>query len=378
MSGDGSNKLRLVNEYSYKEILEAYLDCRKRKRSTVSCMTYERNFERNLLHLLKEINSETYKISRTRVFVVFRPKVREVWAALFRDRIVHHLLCRDLEPYFIRRFIPDTYACIKERGTLAASLRAEHFAKSITQNWHYPAWSMKLDIASFFVSINRSILWEVLNQHLDETTLTGRLTKQVVFHDPTINPIVITGTDFSVVPVHKQLMNCKKGYGLPIGNLTSQFFANIFLDALDQYVKHILKVKYYIRYMDDMLLMSKDREQLEDWRDKIDAWLRENREIHLHPNKTLILPLSAGFDFVGTNIKPFRKTPRRMTITSFKQGVQNFYAHPLEPERLDSLNSYLGVLRQCNTLGFRNRLCSKLALSGILDYDKQCTKLFYL
>lgn len=370
--------LRLVDKYTYRDILDAYFDCRKRKRSKFTSIEFEVNFERNLMELLDEINSGNYKIGRTRAFVVTWPKAREVWAALFRDRIVHHLLCHDLEPYFYRRFIPDTFACIKGRGTLAASKRAAHFARGATENWKRPAWVLQVDIANFFVSISHDILWSILEQHLGNESLTASLVKQIVFHDPTVNPVVKSGTDFSIVPRHKSLWHCPKGYGLPIGNLTSQVFANVYLDGLDKYIKHVLKARRYVRYVDDAIIISRDHEKLHEFVFAIDEWLKNNRGLHLHPDKIRIAPVACGFDFVGRMIRPFCCIPRKMTVDSAVTTANLLRKYPLDKTLLESMTSYLGILRLGNTYNLRRKLCAKVVLPAVIGCDSDFGKLFYL
>ncbi|MBQ7483878.1 MAG: hypothetical protein IJT89_07500 [Bacteroidaceae bacterium] len=370
--------LRLVNQYSYSDIYRAYLDCRRRKRSTLIATAYETRHEFRLMDLLEQINSGRYEIGSTRAFVVTWPKAREVWAARFADRIVHHLICNDIASFFNDRLIEDTFACIKGRGTLAASNRVSHFARSITQNWNKKAWVLQIDIANYFVSISRAIMWELLKKHIGTDSLTAKLTKMIVFNDPTKNVIIKPNTDFSIVPRHKSLWHCKKGYGLPIGNLTSQVFANVYLDGLDKYVKHTLKCKYYARYVDDAILMSKDREQLYDWRDKIDAWLKANRELHLHPNKVRIAPVADGIDFVGKVIRPFSMTPRAMTIGSARAVAIQLQKNPLDKGLLHSINSYLGLSRHCDSYRFRKLICEMVCLPFVIGCDQEYTKVFHL
>lgn len=370
--------LRLVDQYSYRDILEAYLDCRKHKRTTVTAISYEVNFEQSLMQLLDEINNGTYKIGRTRAFVVSWPKAREIWAALFRDRIVHHLVCRDLQPYFEARFIEDTFACIPGRGTLEASKRVEKFARSATQNWSRQAWVLQIDIANFFVSIRRDILWQILEKQIGNTSLTARLARQIAYHDPTKNPIVKPGTDFSLVPKHKSLWHCPKGQGLPIGNLTSQFFANVYLDGLDKFIKHSLKVKWYARYVDDAVLISHNREQLYEWKDAIDLWLQSNRALHLHPDKVRVAPISAGIDFVGRTIKPFYCYPRKMTCNSAMITANLLRKYPTNRKLFNSLNSYIGLLCQGKSYKLRRKLCQMVSLPFVIGCDEQYTKLFYM
>ena len=368
---------RLVDSYTYSDILEAYLECSRRKRNTITAISFGVRFEEKLDKLLNEINSNTYQIGPSRGFVVYYPKVREVWAAQFRDRIVHHLVCRDLAPFYLSRFINTNCACIKGRGTLYASEYLNKFCRQATENWNKPAWALQFDIKNFFVSINRNILWEILAKDIGETSLTSRLLKQIIYHNPTNNCIVKPGTDFSVVPKHKSLWNAPKDCGLPIGDLTSQLCASgVYLDGLDKFIKHVLKCRWYVRYVDDGVLLSHDRIQLIEWRDRIDEWLNVNRRLSLSPSKTKIKPASAGINFVGSYILPFRVYPRQMTTDRALDAARNLHKNPFENTCLAAVNSYLGMMRNNNSFKLRSKICHIAQIPFILEHDKNYTKTY--
>ncbi|MBQ9273517.1 MAG: RNA-directed DNA polymerase [Succinivibrio sp.] len=369
---------RLVDAYSYQDILNAYFECRHHKRTTAPALIYEQDFEFSLLELLEEINSGRYVIGSSRVFTITFPKPREVWAAQFRDRIVHHLVYAGVGEVLEQRFIPDTYACIKGRGSLAAAERVGHFLRGITDNWHRDAWTLQIDIRNFFVSINRHILWGKLSALIGEDSLTSRLWKQIIFNDPTRNPIIRADADFSVIPRHKSLWHAKPGCGLPIGNLTSQVLANLYLDGLDQFIKHQLKVKRYARYVDDAVLMSRDRAQLIEWRHAIDEFLRDDVQLELHPEKVHIRPARDGLIFVGHAIKPWHTDLRPITWQSALSAARELSKHPFEQKAMASVNSYLGMARHHNTYNRRKDLCELATLPGITDSDPEYTKVFNL
>lgn len=369
--------LRLPLEYTYRDILDAYLDCRRRKRTTRSAMGFETNFEASLGQLLEDINNGSYTIGRSRVFVVTYPKAREVWAAGFRDRIVHHLIYRDIGPWYEAGFIEDSFSCIKGRGTLAAIRRTERHARKVTHGWTKPAWCLQADIANFFVSINKDTLWDILRADLGEDSITSRLAKQVVFHDCTRNTRSGTPHLAHLVPKHKSLWHCEKGCGLPIGNLTSQFFSNVYLDALDKFVKHTLRVKHYARYVDDIVLFSKDAGQLSDWTAAMDEWLRSNRGLYFHPRKTSIRPADAGVNFVGGYILPWRTYPRRTTVHSAMSAARALRDSPCDAAAMDKAISYLGIMRHTHAFDTRKRVCTTAALPGLISHDNEYTKVFY-
>jgi RNA-directed DNA polymerase len=367
--------LHLTIEYTYRDMFAAYMSCRRAKRNTRSQIAFEIRFERNLAKLLEEVNSGAYRIGPSRVFVVTHPKPREVWAAQFRDRIIHHLIYNSIGPWFEARFIEDTYSCIPGRGTLAASRRFETFCRRATGNWAQEAYALKIDIRSFFVSINRAILWETFRDSIGEGSLTARLVRQNVFHDPTVGVFVAPQTRLDLVPSHKSLWTAsRRGCGLAIGNHTSQFASNVYLDGLDKYIKHTLKARWYVRYVDDAVLVSHDREELADWCAAIDDWLRSHRALSLHPNKIHIGPLSQGVEFVGRLVLPYRTYTRKMTAHAAKQAARRLRKHPADDKAMCSVNSYLGLLRQADTFNLRAALCKQVCFPLITGTDKNCNK----
>ena len=369
---------RLVDQYTYPDILEAYMDCRRRKRNSIPCFKYDISFEHNLIELLDQINNGTYTIGSSRVFVVTWPKAREVWAALFRDRIVHHLVCRDIAPFYVSRFIHTNCACIEGRGTLYAVNWLEKYCRSITENWHKEAFALQFDIKNFFVSVDRELLWSILAKDIGETSLTSRLLKQIIFHDITENAIVKRGTNFNLVPRHKSLWYAPKGKGLPIGDLPSQLCASgVYLDGLDKFCKHVLKIKRYVRYVDDGVALFKTRDEAEHCKEEINRWLKENRLLELALSKTKIFPVSQGINFVGTIILPFRRYVRNMSVGSSRKAVQKLRANPLDRHAFDGVNSYLGLMQHSNTFKLRKRICTAVANSS-LNCDKKYNKIFYL
>ncbi|PXB74568.1 reverse transcriptase, partial [Pseudomonas aeruginosa] len=236
--------------------MQAYYDCRRSKRNSKSALAFEFNLERNIMQLHHELNTGAYQPGASICFVVTHPKHREVWAADFRDRIVHHLLYNHIGPRIERSFIVDSCACIKGRGTLYGAQRLEKKVRSITRNWKRRAFYLKCDLANFFISLDKRVLEQQLVARIPEPTWRA-LALQILWHDPRTNYETRSPTRLlNRVPQHKRLTAQPAYLGLPIGNLSSQFFANVHLDALDQFVKHQLRVKHYIRYVDDFVLLS--------------------------------------------------------------------------------------------------------------------------
>lgn len=370
--------LTLHNQYAYTDVLKAYFDCRKHKRMTGSALAFELKFEQNLYTLTRQINNNTYIIGPTRAFVVTYPKPREVWAALFRDRIVHHLIYNDIAPYFEGHFIEDTYSCIKNRGTLLALIRCKHFLERATQYWSKPAWVLQLDIKNFFVSINKHILYDLIAKHFDCNCLLLDLIRYVIYNDPTQNALVDSYSDFGIIPPHKSLWNANKNHGLPIGNLTSQLFANIYLDELDKFIKHILKVKFYGRYVDDFYIIHTDKDLLYKYCEKINLFLRSRLQLELSVPKTKIKAADSGITFLGTTIYPFHALPRKMNVAKLKEVARQLQKNYTDPFLLASINSYLGMLKQADTFQLRKRICEQIAIPTLLGYNETYSKLVRL
>ena len=329
-------------DLTFGEIVAAYFDCRRTKRNSPSALAFEMHLERNLRDLFDELSDGSYRPRRSICFVVTRPKPREVWAANFRDRVVHHLLCNRIGPRFERSFIADSCACITGRGTLYAAQRLEAKVRSITQNWSRPAYYLKCDLANFFVSIDKLILRDLLAERIAETWWMD-LTDVVLMHDPR--------TDFEfrgdrhlmdLVPAHKRLMNQPEHLGLPIGNLSSQFFANVYLDVLDQRAKHVLRARHYIRYVDDFLFLHESADWLNAALRDVEAFSPARLGVRLNPRKTILQSIDTGIDFVGQVIKPWRRYTRRRT---FNEALQRVMRAPSEDVH-EMANSYFGLLRQ--------------------------------
>ena len=321
--------------------MTAYFDCRRTKRNTVNALAFEQDLERNLADLAGELQAGTYRPRPSICFVVTRPKHREVWAAAFRDRVVHHLLYNRIGPRFERSFIADSCACIPGRGTLYAAQRLEVKIRSVTANWQRPAFYLKCDLANFFVSIDKAVLWQQLAPRIHEPWWQD-LAHQVLFHDPRPDAVLqSTPALMAKVAPHKRLLRQSPAKGLPIGNLSSQFFANVYLDALDQFVKHRLRVRHYVRYVDDFVLLHESPQQLNAWLAAIAGFLL-GLGAELNPTKTILQPVARGVDFVGHVIRPWRRTIRRRTFNDALARTAAIDAEDL----FETGNSYFGMLRQ--------------------------------
>lgn len=339
--------------YSLELLVAAYYDCRKNKRNSASALRFEQDLERNLVQLHEELANGAYRPGRSICFVITRPKPREVWAADFPDRIIHHFLYNQVADQFHRRFIIDSCACIPGRGTLYGAQRLYAKVRRQTQNWSRPAYYLKLDLANFFVSIDKRIVWPLLAKHIPEAWWR-KLAAQILFHDPRENfeyrgdPALI-----DLVPPHKRLLSALPYHGLPIGNLSSQFFANVLLDALDQHIKHTIRARHYIRYVDDMVLLHESPQWLDAAKVEIEAFL-PGLGLSLNPRKTILQPVSRGVDFVGYVIKPWRMEVRRRTLHAGLAAIES----ASDSETLEIINSYLGLMRHASSHHDRARIAN--------------------
>ncbi len=323
-------------------LLRAWASARRHKSSKASIRAYGAQLERNLVALHEAFENDTYTPGRSICFAIVRPKPREVWAATVGDRVAHHVLYNAIAERFERAFIADSCACIPGRGTLYGARRLEAKVRSITRGWTRPAFYLKCDIANFFVSIHKPTLMALIERRVPEPHLRD-LAERILFHDPRADVDMQGPADrLALVPAHKSLLNQPADRGLPIGNLSSQFFANIYLDVLDQFVKHRLRARHYIRYVDDFILLHESPEQLNAWRAEIEAFLQERLLVRLNPSKTIIQPCARGVDFVGQVIRPVGRTLRARTLND---AVRRLEAMPAA-EVYAAANSYLGLARQ--------------------------------
>ena len=338
----------------------------------------EANLEPELIRLEEELQSHTWKPSPSTAFVVTKPKIREIFAAPFRDRIVHHLLYNHLVPVWEPKFIFDSYACRTGKGTHRATVeRLPKFLRSVTANGRRNAYCFQGDIRSFFTSISHEILFRLIAGHIRHPDLKW-LTKTIIFHDAAADHVKHGQVSlFDLVPPGKSLFHAPQGKGLPIGNITSQFFANVYLNELDQFVKHRLKAKYYLRYVDDFLLLHEDTAVLHYWRERIGAFLQERLALTLHPRKQRIFPVRQGIDFLGYVVWPDHIVSRQRVVHALKNKLWHFnrrirrmdMEHPTTlwtPELCGkfshiyaAVNSYYGLFKHADTFRLRRHIYEK-------------------
>lgn len=346
-------------------LFQAYYDCRRTKRNSKSALLFEENLERNLMDLYYELIAGEYTPGKSTVFVVEYPKIREIWAADFRDRIVHHLLYNKISDRFHRRFIFDSYACIPNKGTHKAVARMEHFSRSITRNYTRPGFVLKMDVANFFVSINRLVLDELMTPYITEPWWLN-LARTILHHGPIANAIV-TGRPEAMrrVPNHKSLFNAPPNTGLTIGSLNSQFNANIIMNQVDQYAKHELKLTHYVRYVDDITVFGLCPKELASIPEQVDNLMRTKLHLKLHPNKTSVNKLEHGFDALGYVIRPYSRYLRRSTVQNAFKKIEGMCRAQVDPDTVRQVaHSYFGIFAHANTRRLQVKLAALLRSHG--------------
>ncbi|MEX2012688.1 MAG: reverse transcriptase/maturase family protein [Patescibacteria group bacterium] len=306
---------------SLDNLFAAWENYRKGKRSKSDVQLFEFRLEDNIFQLHKDLAAGCYRPGNYQQFKITDPKTRLISKAPVRDRLLHQAIYQILYPAFDRTFIFDSYSCRNNKGTHKAFQRLVRFSRQVSRNYTAPCWALKMDIRKFFDSVDHEILLGLLSQRIAD--------RQLLY--------VIYGIirSFEFTP----------GKGMPLGNLTSQLFANVYMDPLDKFVKHRLKAKYYLRYADDFLLLANNPRELLGCFVEIQVFLREQLKLRIHPDKIALRKLSWGIDFVGYVARPYYNLPRRKTVRRiFKKAARS------TPEELaKSLPSYLGYLQHAKS-----------------------------
>jgi hypothetical protein len=370
------------------DLFQAYYDARRNKRNTINQLRFEIDYEHHLLVLYEELINKNYKIRKSITFVVNYPVKREIFAADFRDRIIHHLIYNCINPFIDKQLIDSCYSCRTGKGTHYAVRQMAEFMKICSQNYTSDCYVLKLDIKGYFMSINKQILWNKLLKMLEPVGpehLSGMsketllwLIDIVLWNDPT-QSCFIKGkrSDWRGLPATKSLFQMPKNCGLPIGNLTSQLFSNVYLNDFDHFVKAELGVEFYGRYVDDFVLILPDKKLLLETKEKINLFLKEDCKLELHPRKIYLQHYSKGFSFLGAYIKPYRTYIGNRTKKKFIQTIRqttlllsrgNLTGNDLMSIQ-SSVNSYLGLLKHYKTYNIRKKvLLDKERPSLLLKY----------
>lgn len=339
---------------SFANLYLAYREARAGKRGKPSVASFEFNQEEELVRLQSELQNKTYRPGRYVNFYIHDPKRRLISAAPFRDRVVHHALCRVIEPIFEARFIYNSYACRVGKGTHRALDRCQAFS----QRYRYV---LQCDVKQFFPSIDHAILRARLARWIadrDVLWLIDRILESGV-------GVLSEEYEMEWFP-GDDLTAAWRPRGLPIGNLTSQFWANVYLDELDQFVKRELKVRAYVRYCDDFLLFADDKVQLHAWRRAVIDRLVGLR-LRLHEERAQVYPTAEGIPFLGFRVYPDHRRLKRTKGVAFSRRwralVQAYAAGEIERERLEaSLRGWIAHARHGDTYGLRRALISSMPI----------------
>lgn len=301
---------------SLENLFFAWREFRRGKRNKQDVGKFELRLEDNIFALHEDLASGTYQHGPYERFHIFDPKHRIIHKATVRDRLVHHAVCRVLMPVFERSFIFDSYSCRTGKGTHAAVNRLEMFARKASKNNTQSCFALQLDIRKVFDSVNHAILLKTLQQKI----LCQR-----------------TNALFTEIVESYTLVQERELIGIPIGNLTSQLFVNVYLNGLDHFIKETLRLHCYIRYTDDMVVLHHDAAYLEGLITPIAAWLARERQLVLHPGKIKLRKLSQGIDFLGYVTLPHYRVLRTKTKRRMFRRVNT-----------NNRSSYLGLLAHCS------------------------------
>jgi RNA-directed DNA polymerase len=322
-----SKKLYLdyKNIISLENLLSAWQEFIIGKKSKKDVIEYSIDLADNILHLHSQLNNFSYQHSTYQDFYIKDPKLRHIHKASVCDRLIHHAIYRQLYPFFSKTFIAQSYSCQINKGTHRALRDFQKMANKVSRNDTKSCWVLQCDIRKFFDSIDHQILLKILKGYIEDQKIIWLLNNIInSFHN-------------------------KQRKGLPLGNLTSQLFINIYMNSFDQHVKHQLKAKYYIRYADDFIIISKNKEDLISLLAKIQSFLLNDLKLRLHPRKILLKTLSGGVDFLGwihfSNYRVLRNKTKHRMMRKIK--------HNAKPE---SLASYLGLLKHGNSYKIKQEL----------------------
>ncbi|MBI2444737.1 MAG: hypothetical protein HYV42_05895 [Candidatus Magasanikbacteria bacterium] len=315
------------------------------KQKKPDVLLFERNLEDNIFKLYEELSTKTYEHQAYRTFHLYDPKFRIINKASVRDRVVHHLIFKFLEPLYQPAFIRQSYSCQPGKGIHLAINDLARTLRKVSSNYTRRVWALKLDIRKFFDSIDHDVLFQLVKKKVTDPDILHLLDKIIRSFCSTQGP----------------------GRGVPIGNLTSQIFSNMYLSELDYFVKFNLKERHYFRYADDFLFLHYSAAHLQAVQDSVGRFLKESLRLTIHPNKIILRTLQQGIDFVGYVELPQHRVLRTSTkhrmFTKMKQKVRSYNDGKSDEEELgQTLQSYLGVLKHCSGYDIEQRLLHEVWL----------------
>jgi retron-type reverse transcriptase len=311
--------MKIVLQHKYEDLVSidnlllAWQEFVKGKRNKPDVQEFQLRLMDNILSLHKDLINFNYKHGAYKQFKINDPKPRDIHKACVRDRLLHHAIYRILYPFFDKKFIADSFSCQKNKGTHRALDRFRKFGYIVSQNNTKTCWILKCDIRKFFASVDQNILINILEENIQDKNIITLLRKIIFSFEK----------------------------GLPLGNLTSQLFANVYLNEFDQFAKHKLKAKYYIRYADDFVIFSQDKKYLESLIPQMQNFLQSELKLAMHPDKVFIKTLASGMDFLGWVHFFDHRILRTATKRRMFRKLRN------NPGK-ETLNSYLGMLGHGN------------------------------
>lgn len=382
----------LTREALLLDLYAAFLCAKRHKGRKPYVVRFEKHLKRNLLLLRDSLWDRTYRPAPSSCFIIERPKKREVFAAQFRDRIVHHLYYNYTHTLFERTFIHDTYSCIPERGTHYGIDRLAGHIRKESLSHRRRCYVMKLDIRGYFMHIDRQRLLSIALASLEKMrthrivkgekeTWQDRidydfirwLTREIILLDPNENCRVHgRESDWTGLDPAKSIRFAANGRGLPIGNLTSQLFSNVYLNLLDQYMKRTLKCKHYGRYVDDAYVVSHDRWWLLSIVPRVRAFLADALGLELHMGKVSVTEAHYGVDFLGAFVKPYRTYASRNCLRRMSRNMARLNMSDTG-QVYRSVNSFLGVLSHYRTYNIRRRLFLRARFLRVAAFSSSIT-----
>lgn len=338
---------------SFENLFLAWENARKGKRYRNDVLEYSDKLEENLIITQNELIYHTYNVGKYNSFYILVPKKRLIMSLQFKDRVVQWAFYQVLNPIFDKSFINDSYACRNGKGTHKAADKLQYWLRS-TERKAEQYYYLKLDISKFFYRIDHHVLINILKRKIHDKDVIKTLERLINCEDTNFG--LPSGMEVDEIPFDQRLNDV----GVPIGNLTSQMFANIYMNEADQFAKHKLKLKYYIRYMDDIIILHKDKKYLHEVKEEIEEFL--NNELHLHlNNKTCIRPTSIGVEFVGFRMWTTHKKLRKSTVKRMKSRLKYLFEAykqgEITKESFDrAIASYRGIMSHFDSYGLRKYL----------------------
>lgn len=347
---------------SFENLLNAYNHAIKNKRYRDEVLSFGMNLEENLFDIQRDLLNSTYTVGHYREFYVRYPKPRLVMALGFRDRVVQWAIYLQINPFIDKRFYEHSYGCRPDKGTLAAAHCVYNWVKAVSRKPDAKEWVIvKGDIAKYFYRVDHDVVLDIYGKYTDDEWFLD-LMRRIVN-----NPEVPFGLPMGMKPDECPRSERLFDVGMPIGNLTSQETANIYLNELDQYCKHVLRIHYYARYMDDFIILVRSRRLALDILDRIAGFLKEHLRLSLSP-KCRILPVTAQFEFVGCAITPHGIRLRKKTTKHIKRSLKAIAARYASGEisferAMNSLQCYMGMTIHVNGYNLRRWIAENIILT---------------